>query len=238
MPKANEAGRDSEPKKVETSEQAADIFTAAYEQSDHAGEQLWVLGLKDQTHVMFVEEIPVDGGQECNPYGSAFFQQAINIGADSIILGHAHADGALEPTEKEKIGTTILCTAAHAIGIPVVDRIAISGLQYRSFGDFGLITSALEYLQTIKSITQATPQTAEEPLFDTLYENGNAECFGEIYKDSHRALLAAEGALSGIHSLIISAQSDSNENLPECMAAASKLQQALRKAQQEFKAKF
>ena len=73
------------------------------------------------------------------------FYPAIKDGAVSIVLGHNHPSGHLEPSPEDIEITTRLRDAGEILGIPVLDHLIISRNGYLSFVERGLLSPNSEY---------------------------------------------------------------------------------------------
>ena len=65
------------------------------------------------------------------------FQAAIVAGAESIILGHNHPSGRLNPSEEDHAVTKRLCEAGNLLGVTILDHLIIGCYDSYSFFEHG-----------------------------------------------------------------------------------------------------
>lgn len=64
---------------------------------------------------------------------------ALNNGSSACIVAHNHPDGDVRPSEEDRLVTKKLKEALQVLGIPLLDHIIVSGKQYFSFLDAGMM---------------------------------------------------------------------------------------------------
>ena len=67
------------------------------------------------------------------------FKHAVRDNVAAIIVAHNHPSGALEPSHEDVGITQRIIEAGKILGIPVIDHLIISKLNYYSFGQDGEI---------------------------------------------------------------------------------------------------
>ncbi|MDR3243689.1 MAG: DNA repair protein RadC [Elusimicrobiota bacterium] len=68
-----------------------------------------------------------------------FIEKAIQKGAASVIMAHNHPGGSLRPSQNDIDATKTLKTSFEAVEIDFLDHIIISGKDYFSFKEYGLL---------------------------------------------------------------------------------------------------
>jgi DNA repair protein RadC len=66
-------------------------------------------------------------------------QTAVSYRATGIVLGHNHPSGNITPSHNDILLTQRIQTAAKLLDLRVMDHIILSGNDYYSFGDDGVL---------------------------------------------------------------------------------------------------
>jgi len=67
------------------------------------------------------------------------YQPAILVGATSVILGHNHRSGLVEPSTEDHRVTQCLKSAAEVLGLRLLDHLVISDQEHFSFHSHGAL---------------------------------------------------------------------------------------------------
>lgn len=104
---------------------------------DH--EQFWAIYLKQNNSIIKTELIGKGGQTSCIADTKVIMKQALNCGAQAIILAHNHPSGELSPSPQDMNITKTIKDAAKLFDIAVFDHIIVGdGKQsnkYYSFAD-------------------------------------------------------------------------------------------------------
>ena len=125
---------------ITKAEHAARIFRTLLETEttiDRDKEHFWAIGLTTNNTVKFVELVSLGGLNSCHVHPREVFRLAISRGVHSLITGHNHPSGNLDPSEPDKHITQTLSEAGKIIGIRLLDHLIISDDAF-----FSIITSA------------------------------------------------------------------------------------------------
>lgn len=76
---------------------------------------------------------------ETPAYPRLIVQEALKHNAQNVVLTHNHPNGCILPSEEDKITTARIVQALEAISINVIDHIIVSGEQYYSMAQMGLM---------------------------------------------------------------------------------------------------
>jgi len=98
-------------------------------------EEFWVLFLSNSNKVLRKEQISKGGFTGTLVDVRMVMKMAIELGAVAMILAHNHPSGVLKPSEKDKLLTRKLSTAAQSLDIKVLDHIIVTEKAYFSFAD-------------------------------------------------------------------------------------------------------
>ena len=66
--------------------------------------------------------------------------RALQVNASSMIAAHNHPSGAAEPSESDRLLTQDLISAAHPLGMKLLDHIILGEDSAFSFADSGLLS--------------------------------------------------------------------------------------------------
>lgn len=122
-------------KKITSSKQAHDILQEYL--ADVNYEQFCILLLNRANHLIRTITISDGGvsGTVADP--KKIFKMALENNASSIILGHNHPSGQVNPSEADIALTHKLCQGGLLLDMPVLDHIIVGEEKYYSFKDEG-----------------------------------------------------------------------------------------------------
>lgn len=126
-----------EPRKITSSKQAHDILQEYL--ADVNYEQFCILLLNRANHLIRAIIVSDGGvtGTVADP--KKIFKMALDNNAASIILGHNHPSGQVNPSEADISLTRKLCQGGSLLDMPVLDHIIVGEEKYYSFRDEGKI---------------------------------------------------------------------------------------------------
>ena len=121
--------------KISQSRQAYEIFQSLM--GDNHYEQFWMLLLNRGNRLMKKIQISEGGisGTVVDP--KKIFNQVLAFHSSSIIIGHNHPSGNLEPSEADIKLTQKIRDAANMLDIALLDHIIVGDNSYFSFADEG-----------------------------------------------------------------------------------------------------
>ncbi|MDP2424686.1 MAG: DNA repair protein RadC [Bacteroidales bacterium] len=124
-------------KQIITSKDAYEIFQSTLSDSNY--EQFWVLLLNRAQKLIRKVNISEGGmtGTVADP--KKIFKIALDQSACSIILGHNHPSGNLNPSEQDIKLTQKMKKSGELLEISVLDHIIVGDNNYFSFADEGLM---------------------------------------------------------------------------------------------------
>ena len=102
-------------------------------------EEFWVICLNRRNQVINYKMINLGGIAAVYVDIKLIIKYVILQEASSFIVCHNHPSGNLEPSESDINTTEKLISAAHVMGIPILDHIIISSGGYFSFLENGLL---------------------------------------------------------------------------------------------------
>ena len=122
-------------KKITSSKQAHDILQEYLADANY--EQFCILLLNRANHLIRTIIISDGGisGTVADP--KKIFKIALENNASSIILGHNHPSGQVNPSEADIALTHKLCRGGSLLDMPVLDHIIVGEENYYSFKDEG-----------------------------------------------------------------------------------------------------
>ncbi|KAB8152366.1 DNA repair protein [Kordia sp. TARA_039_SRF] len=109
-----------------------------------AQEHFWVVGLKADNTILFVELISIGAQNYVNVSPPDVFRMGIYKLAVRMILVHNHPSGNLRPSANDKTLTDKLLKIGELINIEVIDHLIISESGFTSFKDKGIIKQLKE----------------------------------------------------------------------------------------------
>lgn len=123
--------------KVETSRDA--FMVLAPNLGDLPHEEFWILLLNRRSKVTLKTKISQGGLTSTIADPRIIFKLALKEQASSIIVAHNHPSGSLNPSQSDIDLTRKLSDAGKLLDIQLVDHLIISGNNYCSFADSGLL---------------------------------------------------------------------------------------------------
>ncbi len=69
------------------------------------------------------------------------FREALELGANSVIVAHNHPSGDPSPSSEDIMVTDRLSRAGKLLGIPLIDHLVLAGSKHYSFLEAGLMTN-------------------------------------------------------------------------------------------------
>ncbi|MEW6358490.1 MAG: JAB domain-containing protein [Planctomycetota bacterium] len=97
----------------------------AEEPIDRDKEHFWTVGLTNAHHVKYVELVSLGTLNQSLVHPREVFRMAIAEGVASIILGHNHPSGNVEPSPEDCTITRRLADCGELLGIKVLDHVII-----------------------------------------------------------------------------------------------------------------
>ena len=104
-----------------------------------AQEHFWVVGLKADNTILFVELIGIGAQNRVNVSPPDVFRMGIYKLAVRLILVHNHPSGNLKPSQADMQLTKKLKESGKILDIPVLDHIIIAEKGYYSLADEGMM---------------------------------------------------------------------------------------------------
>lgn len=126
-----------ETHQIKCSKDVADIFQPIL--SDLIHEEFWILFLNRSNRVINRMRISQGGISGTVTDVRILMKKAVENLASAIIVCHNHPSGNLNPSESDSKITTRIREAGSLMDIQLLDHIIISGKDYYSFADNGLI---------------------------------------------------------------------------------------------------
>jgi DNA repair protein RadC len=126
-----------EVSQIKCSKDVADIFQPVL--SDLVHEEFWVLFLNRSNRVTGKMKISQGGVSGTVTDVRIIMKQAVEYLASGIIVCHNHPSGNLNPSESDSKITNKIREAGILLDIQLLDHIIISGMDYFSFADNGMI---------------------------------------------------------------------------------------------------
>ena len=130
---------DKDRVKISCSKDCASYFRQIWSDKLEYVEEFRILCLNRANKVLGWATISSGGisGTVADP--KVIFQIALKSCASSIILGHNHPSGNLQPSESDIRLTKKLKNAGVSLDLPVLDHIIITAESYFSFADEGIL---------------------------------------------------------------------------------------------------
>ncbi len=126
-----------EKKKITSSHDVYDWMSPRVADLKH--EEFWVLYLDRANKIINTFQLSKGGISATVADPRLIFQQALGLGACSIILSHNHPSGQLKPSDPDKQLTHKIKDAGNLMDIKLLDHIIVTESGYFSFADEGLI---------------------------------------------------------------------------------------------------
>jgi DNA repair protein RadC len=102
-------------------------------------EEFWAVYLNRRSKILDKTRISIGGMTSTIADPRVIFGQALSLKASSIIVAHNHPSGSLKPSQADIDLTKKLVAAGKILDIQLVDHLIISGDNYCSFADSGLL---------------------------------------------------------------------------------------------------
>jgi DNA repair protein RadC len=123
--------------KITCSQDAYDAISSKI--SDLPHEEFWILLLNRANHIIDHHKISQGGVSGTVIDVRLVLKNAISNLACGLIIAHNHPSGNLTPSEADRTITGKLKKSAELMDINVLDHLVISGNQYYSFADEGIL---------------------------------------------------------------------------------------------------
>jgi len=124
--------------RVTGSKDAATAFRSIWPSYEHI-EFIYMLMLNRQNQVLGCHQISKGGMTGTVVDVRVVFQVALKSCATSIILGHNHPSGNLDPSDADKKITRQLSDAGKMLEIPVIDHLILTSDSHLSMADEGYL---------------------------------------------------------------------------------------------------
>lgn len=72
-------------------------------------------------------------------YPREVLREALNLGADAVVLAHNHPSGIPEPSRADEVLTATMKQALALVDVRVLDHIVVAGTRTVSFAERGLV---------------------------------------------------------------------------------------------------
>jgi len=102
-------------------------------------EEFWTILLNNANRIMHMECIGRGGIQSVSVDVRRVIKSALDYRATSVILGHNHPSGQLQPSEEDIRLTQTMKEAASLFQIKVLDHVIVADHDYYSFVDEGIL---------------------------------------------------------------------------------------------------
>lgn len=124
--------------KVVSSKDAEVQFRAIWSDKMQYLEEVYILLLNRANKVLGFTKVSSGGTSATVVDTKIIFQSALKANASSIIMGHNHPSGNLQPSEQDIKLTKGLKDAGKTMEIPLLDHLIITQEGYYSFADEGI----------------------------------------------------------------------------------------------------
>lgn len=130
------------PRRISLPSEAAQIFRSILsfeDEIDQCKEHFWAIGLNIQHVVLYIDLVTLGTLSNSLVHPREVFRMAIFKAASSILVGHNHPSGDVQPSMKDRQVTRNLWQAGNILDIPVIDHVIIANGndKYFSFEDKG-----------------------------------------------------------------------------------------------------
>lgn len=102
-------------------------------------EVLYLLCLDSKKQVIACAEISRGVANSVQTSNRRIVELALKYRATSVILAHNHPESVAEPSREDDVATRQIYSALELVGIPLVDHIIVSGDNFISYADAGVI---------------------------------------------------------------------------------------------------
>lgn len=124
--------------KIRSSQQVYEHMSSLMQDLLH--EEFYVLLLNRANEILQTRQISVGGMSGTVADGKVIFRQALESGAQALILVHNHPSGQLQPSDADRSLTKKMTEFGKYIDLPVLDHVIFTDNGYFSFADNGLIS--------------------------------------------------------------------------------------------------
>lgn len=107
------------------------------EEIDREKEHFWVIGLNTKNVVKYVELVSLGNLNTSIVHPREVFRLAIMKGVNSIIVGHNHPSGDIEPSQDDIAITSRLAEGGKILGIKVLDHVIVTENNFYSMRQAG-----------------------------------------------------------------------------------------------------
>lgn len=128
----------SDRKSITTSKDAYDVFLHIFPNIEYR-EYFYILLLNRSNKILGYNQISAGGISGTVVDTRLIFQTALKANASSIVIGHNHPSGNLNPSDNDIKLTEKLQTAATIMDLPIIDHIILTTEGYLSFADEGMM---------------------------------------------------------------------------------------------------
>jgi DNA repair protein RadC len=123
--------------KVLDSRSAFEVFFKDLCDLNH--EEFWVLYADPSGRLITKQRICEGGITQTSVDVKKIMQTAVSCRAAGLVLGHNHPSGTITPSNNDILLTQKIQTAAKLLDLRVMDHLILSGNNYYSFGDDGIL---------------------------------------------------------------------------------------------------
>lgn len=106
---------------------------------DNSREHFMALYLDGGHKVIAFSVVSTGTANSCHVHPREIFQRAYLVGAVSIIVGHNHPSGEVEPSPEDRKLTTHLAEVAKILGVKLLDHVIVTDDAFSSFSDTGVL---------------------------------------------------------------------------------------------------
>ncbi|MDZ4822301.1 MAG: DNA repair protein RadC [Flavobacteriales bacterium] len=108
---------------------------------DIAHEEFWAIYLNRANKILSMKKVGEGGTSATIVDPKKIFQGALESKACSVVVGHNHPSGNLQPSSQDKQLTSRLVQAGKVMDCPLTDHIIVTNSAYFSFADEGVLHS-------------------------------------------------------------------------------------------------
>lgn len=106
-------------------------------------EYFYAVFLDKKKQICGLRKCFIGNSKECSVDQSTVFKEALQLGANSIILVHNHPSGNLVPSDEDYQLTNHFIEGANLLGITIMDHIIVSDNSYYSMADKQVVRSSI-----------------------------------------------------------------------------------------------
>lgn len=119
---------------------STDVFNVFYPKiGDIIQEEFWVMYLNRNNKILKTQRISIGGVAQTVVDAKIIFKHAVQLTCSGLILAHNHPSGNLKPSQQDIAITDKINNAAKYFDMKLLDHIIVSGKNYYSFADNGII---------------------------------------------------------------------------------------------------